>query len=139
MEHRLKMIPKYFNAVKSGERTFDVRDTERNIQVGDTLIFQEYSSNLVSKENEDGLTGREIEVEVTYVLKDEVSNYDIISFQKSCFWRGWVSEKWTKRYDDNGDPEYKPYTYYQCQNCSRRTVIKENFCPSCGYKMKEVK
>ena len=139
MEHKLKMIPKYFNAVKSGERAFDVRDTERNIQVGDTIIFQESDSNLISKENEDGLTGREIEVDVTYVLKDKVSNYDIISFQKHCFWRGWTAEKWTKRYDDNGDPEYKPYTYYSCQNCCRRTVIKEKYCPSCGYKMKGVK
>lgn len=42
---------------------------------------------------------------------------------------------WTKRYEDNGDPEYKYHNEYVCSICRRRTIVKENFCPTCGAKM----
>ena len=50
-------------------------------------------------------------------------------------WKAYSVPHWTKRYDDNGDPEYKYYDEYVCSACGRRTVIKENFCPKCGAKM----
>lgn len=28
-------------------------------------------------------------------------------------------------------------TVYHCEKCGRKTVVKENFCPSCGYDMRE--
>ena len=37
--------------------------------------------------------------------------------------------------DDLGDPIYRDVTVYHCDNCSRRTVVKENYCPRCGARM----
>lgn len=39
--------------------------------------------------------------------------------------------------DEYGEPIYRDGTVYYCSNpkCRRKTVIKENFCPSCGAKM----
>ena len=40
-------------------------------------------------------------------------------------------------FDADGDPVYRDGVVYYCSNpkCRRKTVIKENFCPSCGTKM----
>lgn len=57
------------------------------------------------------------------------------STDKNAYWRSWTATHWTKKYDDYGDPEYKEHTYLSCSNCDRRTVIRERFCPSCGYRM----
>ena len=54
---------------------------------------------------------------------------------KKAFWREWTATHWTKKYNDNGDPEYKEHRYLSCSNCGRRTVIKEKFCPACGFRM----
>lgn len=51
------------------------------------------------------------------------------------YWKGWTSTHWNKRYTANGDPEYIEHTYYSCSNCRRRTVIRENYCPTCGAQM----
>lgn len=60
--HSLKILPKYFNAVVSGDKTFEVRKNDRNFQVGDKLILKEY---------EDGkYTGQIIKKEITYILDD---------------------------------------------------------------------
>lgn len=39
--------------------------------------------------------------------------------------------------DKYGDPVFRDSVVYYCSNpkCRRKTVIKENFCPSCGAKM----
>nr|DAR17637.1 MAG TPA: zinc-ribbon containing domain protein [Caudoviricetes sp.] len=39
--------------------------------------------------------------------------------------------------DEYGDPVFMDGVVYYCSNpkCRRKTVIKENFCPSCGAKM----
>ena len=39
--------------------------------------------------------------------------------------------------DKYGDPVFMDGVVYYCSNpkCRRKTVIKENFCPSCGSKM----
>lgn len=50
-------------------------------------------------------------------------------------WKSYCVPHWTKRSDDNGDPEYKYHDEHVCSACGRRTVIKENFCPKCGAKM----
>ena len=62
MQHNLKIFPQYFEAIKYGEKTFEVRKKDRNYQVGDYLILQEW----------DGMTcsGREITAKVTYILDD---------------------------------------------------------------------
>lgn len=37
--------------------------------------------------------------------------------------------------DGFSDPIYRDVTVYRCDNCSRRTVVKENYCPRCGARM----
>lgn len=50
-------------------------------------------------------------------------------------WKAYSVPHWTKRFDDNGDPEYKCHNEYVCSICRRRTIVKENFCPTCGARM----
>ena len=40
-------------------------------------------------------------------------------------------------FDADGEPVYRDGVVYYCSNpkCRRKTVIKENYCPSCGSKM----
>jgi len=61
--HELKTWPEYFQAVKLGQKPFEVRQNDRNYQVGDLLRLQEWSHPV-------GYTGDELTVQVTYVLDD---------------------------------------------------------------------
>lgn len=60
--HSLKTWPEYFQKVASGEKTFEVRKDDREYQVGDTLILQEYIP-------EWGYTDHEVTKEITYKLE----------------------------------------------------------------------
>ena len=62
MTHELKILPQYFEAVKYGAKTFELRKNDRGFQVGDFLKLKECTSK--------NFTGRELLVEVTYVLTD---------------------------------------------------------------------
>lgn len=37
--------------------------------------------------------------------------------------------------DKTENPIYREGVVYYCSNCCRKTVIRENYCPSCGAKM----
>lgn len=50
-------------------------------------------------------------------------------------WKGYLIPHWTKRYDDDGEPEYKYHTEYVCNICGYNSIIKHNYCPHCGAKM----
>ena len=58
--HYLKILPEYFNAIESGEKTFEVRFNDRNYHVHDILHLQEWTDG--------DYTGREVEVKVTWLL-----------------------------------------------------------------------
>lgn len=60
----LKTWPQYFQAIKKGLKTFEIRKNDRNFCVGDILNLREYILGTNS------YTGNELKVEVTYVLKD---------------------------------------------------------------------
>ena len=62
--HYLKTWPEYFQAMKSGKKTFEIRKNDRDYEVGDTLVLQEYYPE--SK----WYTGDEIQREVTYLLAE---------------------------------------------------------------------
>ncbi len=64
MVHELKIWPRYFDAVDSGVKTFEVRKNDRNFKVGDILCLQEYLFMFGR------YTGRCIRVSVTYILDD---------------------------------------------------------------------
>lgn len=40
--------------------------------------------------------------------------------------------------DEFGEPKWGKGKKFICERCLRRTVIRENFCPSCGADMKNV-
>lgn len=61
--HDLKTWPAFFAAVKSGDKTFEVRRDDRHFQKGDMLRLLEFNP-------EDQLhTGNELEYRVSYVLR----------------------------------------------------------------------
>lgn len=64
MEHNLKIRPEYFEAVKNGQKMFELRRDDRGFSVNDTLLLREWS--------ESGYSGRTLRCHVNYILR----NYD---------------------------------------------------------------
>lgn len=62
--HKLKTWPEFYNAIESGEKTFEVRKDDRAtpFRVGDVLHLQEW---LPGKK---AYTGRHMTVDVTYLI-----------------------------------------------------------------------
>lgn len=65
MIHELKIFSKYFNAILSRKKTFEVRFDDRNYKENDELLLRE-----IDEINCD-YTGREVCVKVTYVLRGD--------------------------------------------------------------------
>ena len=59
MTHEIKILPKYFGAVMSGAKNFEIRKNDRDYKVGDTLILKEWDRGK--------FTGRELERGVGYI------------------------------------------------------------------------
>lgn len=60
--HELKILPEYYDAVRCGDKRFEIRKNDRNFHRGDILRLKEFDG----KE----YTGEEIDVLVRYVLYD---------------------------------------------------------------------
>lgn len=82
-----KIWPEFFEKVQAGEKTFELRKDEDDIQPGDMLILREYRGG--------DYTGRSVSRRVTYVLRDAenfglMKGYCIIAVQPvgwNQFWR----------------------------------------------------
>jgi hypothetical protein len=61
--HELKSWPSCFAAVKAGNKPFDVRENDRNFQLGDKLLLREYDPET------EQFTGHTITRWVSYVLE----------------------------------------------------------------------
>lgn len=61
MVHNLKILPMYFEEVRLGNKTFELRKNDRPYNVGDTLILKEFDGNNYTK--------RELTRETTYILQ----------------------------------------------------------------------
>ena len=61
MEHRLKIMPEFFQAVTEGRKTFELRKDDRDFSVGDGLILSEWNGH--------DFTGREYRCRIDYILK----------------------------------------------------------------------
>jgi hypothetical protein len=59
--HELKVWPQFFDALLSGEKTFEARRNDRDFRVGDSLLLREWSEL-------NGYSGRELTRQISYVL-----------------------------------------------------------------------
>lgn len=71
MIHKLKIWPEYYNEILTGKKTFEIRKTDKDYKVGDTLYLQEYNPKAKTENRDWGYTGNEMQVEVTYILTDD--------------------------------------------------------------------
>jgi Domain of unknown function (DUF3850) len=62
--HELKCWPAFFQAIRDGGKTFEVRRNDRGFQRGDVLRLREWHPQRVAN----NYTGNDLWVEVTYVL-----------------------------------------------------------------------
>ena len=58
--HELKILPKYYKKVLTGEKRFELRKDDRDFKVGDIIKLCEYDGK--------GLTGRDTLYDVIYKL-----------------------------------------------------------------------
>lgn len=58
-----KILPEFFQSIKNGDKTFELRLADFECNPGDTLLLQEWDSKT------NNYTGRKLEKKVTYVLK----------------------------------------------------------------------
>lgn len=79
MTHKLKTWSEYFERIVSREKKFELRKNDRDFQVGDILVLQEWYKNL------EKYSGNEIEVRVTYILRGPTfgieKDYCVMSIQ----------------------------------------------------------
>ena len=111
MVHEMKLLSQYYDAVESGNKTFELRKDDRNVQVGDILLLKEWTGELY--------TDRQKKVGVTYVLRNcpqygLAEGYCIIGFVGNG--------KETAKL-----PEYTGDGYYNGE-----LVIDTWICPCCG-------
>lgn len=76
MEHELKTWPEPFARIDAGVKTYEVRRSDRDFQVGDTLCLREWDprpgpSRLVGRQRQEGVprgyTGNELYVRVVHI------------------------------------------------------------------------
>lgn len=77
-QHNLKTIQPYFNQIKSGEKTFELRNDDRRYSVGDLICLMEFKDG--------ALTGPTITKEITHILRNcpeygLMPGYCILSFK----------------------------------------------------------
>ena len=60
--HELKILPEYFDAIRCGDKRFEIRKNDRNFHKGDILRLKEF--------DREKYTGEEIDVLVRYILYD---------------------------------------------------------------------
>lgn len=81
MIHAVKCYPKYFKALKSGEKTFEVRENDRAYKVGDYLAVNEFESEIIYRgcpklpknfvSTKGGYyTGKSLLFQITYILDE---------------------------------------------------------------------
>ena len=62
MVHELKTWGAYFNAIASGEKTFELRKNDRDFLVGHELLLREYNQESQT------YTGRTLRRKISYLL-----------------------------------------------------------------------
>ena len=60
--HELKILPEYYDAVRCGDKRFEIRKNDRNFHRGDILRLKEWDG--------ENYTGEELDALVRYILYD---------------------------------------------------------------------
>jgi len=76
MLHNLKILPEYFTSVISGQKTAELRKLDRDFQVGDVIVLNEFDG--------EKFTGRTQRILITQIYVGEyvAPGYCMISFQR---------------------------------------------------------
>lgn len=75
MKHELKIMDKYFDAVDSNIKPFEVRKNDRDFHVGDMLVLREVILHQIADNAPyTEYTGRSCEKYITYILPLEDVN-----------------------------------------------------------------
>lgn len=69
MTIKKKIHPEYFDKIASGEKKFELRLADWNINPGDTLILEEWNPHTQK------YTGRVLTTKTTYILKTKDINF----------------------------------------------------------------
>ncbi|MGH1816612.1 DUF3850 domain-containing protein [Enterococcus casseliflavus] len=83
--HNLKILPEYFEAVVSGKKTFEVRKNDRDFQVGDEVLLEEFTLF-------GGYTGARALVKITYIT-DYAQKNGFVVFAHELLWHGTKEEE----------------------------------------------
>jgi hypothetical protein len=79
--HDLKCWPPFFSEILAGSKSFELRKNDRDYRCGDTLLLREWEPN------EETYTGRELRVEVNYILNKSIfglqDGFCILGFRAS--------------------------------------------------------
>lgn len=69
MKHELKIWPQYFERVKDGSKTFEVRNNDRGFQTGDEVVLREYvhEDQRYTDDSRIGFTGRNLKFKIGYI------------------------------------------------------------------------
>lgn len=65
-EHKLKLLPMYYDAVSNGLKKFELRKDDRNFGVGDSLMLEEWNPAIGDRGR---YTGRRMELIICYILR----------------------------------------------------------------------
>ncbi|MDF9449939.1 DUF3850 domain-containing protein [Bacillus toyonensis] len=76
MLHNLKINKKFFTPVLERIKTFEIRKNDRDFQIGDNVILNEWD------DKNQQYTGRNVKVEILYITDyEQKDNYVVFSFK----------------------------------------------------------
>lgn len=76
MEHHLKINREFFDPVLKGIKTFEIRFNNRNFQVGDLILLNEWDSS------SEVYTGRKVRGQIMYITDyEQKEDYVVFSFK----------------------------------------------------------
>lgn len=135
MTHNLEISPEYFNAVVSGEKTFEIRKNGRDFKAGDKLHLTEVS---------DSFPPRKVTVEVTHILDNPEylqKGYVAMGIKILAHWVIIHEDPWADPPEINvfcsHCTEDAPCSMYSDDDAldEQKLTDKMPICPYCGAKM----
>lgn len=77
MLHNLKINKEFFSPVKERIKTFEIRKNDRNFQVGDQIVLNEWDEKKIKQ-----YTGKKVNGEIIYITDyEQKENYVVFSFK----------------------------------------------------------